>query len=74
MLIDRVKKELFRIKANEYNPDILSRKSYSMEVGLAGYVAVTCHTLFSDKIIDDNRYNVEVDDPQSGKTGQHQAR
>ncbi len=56
---------MFRIKSNELNPDILSRKSYSMEVGLAGYVAVTCHTLFSDKILDDNRYNIEVDDPNS---------
>ena len=35
-----------------------------MENGLAGYVAISCHTIFTDKISEENRYIIDIDDPK----------
>lgn len=40
-----------------------------MEQGLAGYVAISCHTIFTDKISEENRYVTDIDDPRSDKEG-----
>ena len=74
ILVDRFKKQLFRFKSDWRDPHRLVTESHSMDVGLAGYVAISCHTLFSDKVKDENRYNIEVDDPKSQKEGQMPAR
>lgn len=49
-------------------------KTHTMDQGLAGYVAVSCHTLYSDNILLENRYNPEVDDPKSELNGNLPAR
>jgi len=74
VLVDRFKKDLYRYVQDENNPRRLITKSYSIDQGLAGYVAVSCHTVFTDKLSDENRYLPEVDDPGSLKDGEKPAR
>ena len=44
-LIDRFNKKLFRFKTDMRDPEKLAVESFTMDQGLAGYVAVSCHTL-----------------------------
>jgi len=69
ILVDRFNKQLFRFKIDIRDPDRLATESHTMDQGLAGYVAISCHTLYSDRVADENRYCIEVDDPNSQKEG-----
>ena len=62
-MIDRFRKDMFRYIHDFQNPDRIVTKSFPMEMGLAGYTAISCHTIFTDKISEDNRYIAEIDDP-----------
>jgi hypothetical protein len=64
---------MFRYIHDSQNPDKIITKSFPMEQGLAGYTAISCHTIFTDKISEDNRYVAEIDDPNF-KTGNMPAR
>ena len=48
VLVDRFKKDIFRFVTNRAHPERLKTKSYNFDQGIAGYVAITCHTLLSD--------------------------
>lgn len=74
VLIDRFKEDLYRYVHQDMNPSKLVTKSFSMEQGLAGYVAISCHTIFTDKISEENRYVPEIDDLGSLKQGAKPAR
>lgn len=74
ILVDRFNKNLFRFKTDYRDPDRVCTESHTMDQGLAGYVAISCHTLYSDRIADENRYCIEVDDPNSQKEDQMPAR
>jgi len=74
ILVDRFKKQLFRFKSDWRDPDRVVTESHTMDHGLAGHVAISCHTLFSDRVAEENRYYVEVDDPKSEKDDAKPAR
>jgi hypothetical protein len=73
-LVDRFRKDLFRYTHDDKNPDRLITKSYPIEQGLAGYVAISCHTIFTDKLSDENRYVMALDDPNANRDDQLAAR
>ncbi len=63
ILVDRFKKDLFKyVYDPKTNEDII--KTFQLEKGLAGYVAISNHTLFVQNIEDDSRFNKEIDDPK----------
>ena len=72
-MVDRFRKDLFTYIHDDRNPDRVITRSFPMEQGLAGYTAISCHTIFTDKIQEDNRYVSEIDDP-SFREGQLPAR
>ena len=61
ILVDRFKKDIFRYVQNPKTGED-EIKTYPLEKGLAGYVAISSHTLFVQNIDDDSRFNSEVDD------------
>jgi hypothetical protein len=63
-LVDRFKQDLYRYQHDYNNPSRLITKSFPMENGLAGYAANSCHTIFTDKISEENRYIIDIDDPK----------
>ena len=68
MLVDRFKRDLFRYvchKGKNGLPDRIITTSYDFESGMAGYVALSCHTLYADKVQEEVRYAPEVDDPRT---------
>lgn len=63
MIVDRFKKDLFRYTYDESsNEDVIH--TFPLDKGLAGYVAISGHTLFIKNIEEDSRFNSEVDDPK----------
>lgn len=63
VLVDRFKKDLYKyVYDPKENEDQI--KTYHLEKGLAGYVAISSHTLFVQNIEDDSRFNREIDDPK----------
>lgn len=64
VLVDRIKKDIFRFLPLEKrkkgkNPIV----SYPLETGIAGYVAVSIHSMFSVRLAEDTRFVQEIDDP-----------
>jgi hypothetical protein len=74
VLVDRFKKDLFRYIPDPDHPSRSKIESYPLEAGLAGHVAVSCHTVFIEKISDENRFTPSIDDPKSLKEDLHRAK
>ena len=63
ILVDRFKKDMYKYVFDaKSNEDII--KTYPLEKGLAGYVAVSSHSIFVQNIDEDSRFNKEIDDPK----------
>ena len=63
MLIDRFQGQLYKYYQL---PSRVGMKTYAMNNdSLSGYVAITCNTFFADKLDEESRFSVEIDDPKS---------
>ncbi|CDW73453.1 UNKNOWN [Stylonychia lemnae] len=63
VLVDRFKKDLFKYTHNEHtNEDNL--QTYHLDRGIAGYVAISGHSLYVQNIDEDSKFNNEIDDPK----------
>lgn len=63
VIVDRFRKDLIKYSFDEHkNEDNI--KTFGLDKGLAGYVAISGHTLFVENIEDDSRFYSYLDDPK----------
>jgi len=63
VIVDRFRKDLIKYSYDEQKKeDVIT--TFSLDKGLAGYVAISGHTLFVENIDDDSRFNPSLDDPK----------
>ncbi len=67
VLVHRHRKFLYQIK-HEENSNSLGLVEHDINKGLAGYVAISTNTLFTDGASDDIRFFTELDDPNYSAT------
>ena len=63
VIVDRFKRDLFKYTYDEQKKED-AIKIWKLESGLAGYVAISGHSLFIENLNEDSRFNKELDDPR----------
>ena len=63
VIVDRFGRDLFKYNYDEQKKEDVI-KTWKIEMGLAGYVAISGHTLFIENLNEDSRFNKELDDPR----------
>ena len=69
LIVNRLNKEMYRIIYDQDNKEFKMRL-FSVDKGIAGSVVVSGQTSFVDGVMDDVRFNKEVDDPKGAHAEQ----
>jgi len=64
VLVHRFKKYLFRIEADK-KPGTFKFVKFELQRGIAGYSAISSHTVITESVGDENKFIAEIDDPNA---------
>ena len=62
ILVHRFKKYLFRIEADPQSGTQKLQK-FDLQAGIAGFVTISSHSVMTEKVESDSKFNQEIDDP-----------
>ena len=64
MLVHRIKKFLYRIEQDE-TPGTYKFVKFDLQRGIAGYAAITSHSVITESVPDEVKFVPEIDDPRA---------
>ena len=64
ILVDRIRKDFYTY-SHDSELGIQRTKSFAIEQSLAAHSAISCHSIYTEKVEDESRFIREIDDPQS---------
>ena len=71
-LVDRFRKVFFRITYDQYDEQ-QKVTSFPLDNSIAGYTALSCHSMFSDSVQTEQRFGPDIDDPKGDLSGNNPA-